>query len=143
MLVNINTALADITKPSAINTEEWPQLGIRFNGGHCNRPASPHPSFSYVVPSLCCENGFHNLRSCSSFASHMIHLSLLLFHHLSGDVTWKYSDLFINFILVFFFSFLASCAAKVGHSWLLSDYVQNTFTLTNIIQGFFAVVTQV
>lgn len=60
VLVNINTALASITKPSAINTEEWSQLGIRFNGGH---QAPPHPS------SLCVENEFQILllsHSCLS-----------------------------------------------------------------------------
>lgn len=38
VLVNINTALASITKPWAINTEEWLQPSIRFRGGHCNHP---------------------------------------------------------------------------------------------------------
>lgn len=48
MLVNINTALASITKPSAINTEEWSQLGIGFNWGHYNCQAPPHPFFSFA-----------------------------------------------------------------------------------------------
>lgn len=49
MLVNINTALASITKPSAINTEEWSQLGIRFNWGQQNHQAPPRPFFSVFL----------------------------------------------------------------------------------------------
>lgn len=48
VLVNINTALASITKPWAINTEEWLQPSMRFRGGHCCPPPAPHPSFSML-----------------------------------------------------------------------------------------------
>lgn len=62
VLVNINTALAGITKPWAINTEEWSQSGMRFRGGHHNH----QPPHTHLFPCSFLTsfwNSFHNRRS--------------------------------------------------------------------------------
>lgn len=68
VLVNINTALASITKPWAINTEEWSQPSIRFRGGHHNhQPPHTHPfPCSSLMP-------FWNLIPYSALPSRLSH----------------------------------------------------------------------
>lgn len=66
LVLNINTALASITKASAINTEEWSQPGLKFNRGHSNHQALLTQSFGAFLFCRLKNEHYCNQDCCSS-----------------------------------------------------------------------------
>lgn len=97
VLVNINTALSSITKPSAINTEEWSRPSIRFSGGHY----SHQPPHTHLLS--CASFGlFLKINSIIGYPSHPYCPVSLLPRHNSFFLFCRYqrfSPLFPHLIL--------------------------------------------
>lgn len=100
VLVNINTALASITKPSAINTEEWTQLGIRFSGGHYNHQATRthfSPCFLFLKMNFTIDASIPPWPSCTLSSAPFTFLCLFYIWHLFVNVKCIWNILYIVF----------------------------------------------